>query len=202
MTPILVKQTGVHTQKNVRFHGMPIISLFGDSVISIGESCVICSDTRMTALGLNHRVVMRTLRQGAKIVIGRNTGMSGGVICAASRVEIGDDCLIGANVVISDTDFHSLNPVGRRENCNWDEIVIRPVVIEDNVFIGTGAIVLKGVTIGKNSVIGAGAVVTKNIPQSSVAAGNPARVIRTLRMDHAHSDNDLASNAASNHQSK
>ena len=53
-----------------------------------------------------------------------------------------------------------------------------PVVIEDNCWIGGGVIILPGVTIGKGSVIGAGSVVTKNIPENSVAVGNPCRVIR------------------------
>jgi carbonic anhydrase/acetyltransferase-like protein (isoleucine patch superfamily) len=54
------------------------------------------------------------------------------------------------------------------------------VVLEDNVWIGDSAIVCKGVTIGENSVIGAGAVVASDIPANSIAAGNPARVIKGL----------------------
>ena len=54
----------------------------------------------------------------------------------------------------------------------------RPVIIEDDVWIGTKVIILPGVHIGKGSVIGAGAVVTKNIPAYSIAAGNPAVVKR------------------------
>lgn len=54
-----------------------------------------------------------------------------------------------------------------------------PITIGDNVFIGWGSIILPGVTIGSNCVIGAGSVVTKNVPEGMVAAGNPARVIKT-----------------------
>lgn len=53
-----------------------------------------------------------------------------------------------------------------------------PIVIEDDVLIGTGCIVLKGVTIGARSVIGAGSVVTRSIPEDSIAAGNPCKVIQ------------------------
>lgn len=56
----------------------------------------------------------------------------------------------------------------------------KPVVIEDNCFIGYGAIVLMGVTIGHDSIVGAGSVVTSDVPERSVVAGNPARVICTL----------------------
>lgn len=55
-----------------------------------------------------------------------------------------------------------------------------PIIIEDNCFIGAGAIILPGVTIGCNTVIGAGSVVTRSIPANSVAVGVPARVVRTI----------------------
>lgn len=151
-----------------------------DSQIIIGDECVLCSSSSETALGVNHPVVLRTLSRRAAIKIGSNTGISGGSICSAVSVEIGRECLIGANVTISDTDFHPINPVGRAYNNNPLDIASLPVVVEDNVFIGTGAIILKGVRIGKNSVIGAGAVVTNDVPPDSIAAGNPAKVIRKI----------------------
>lgn len=175
-----IKRTGVSASSNVIYYGKPIVSIAEGSKIEIGENCVICSDPEVTDLGVAHPVVMRTLRPGASIVIGRDTGISGGAICAAVRVKIGNECLIGANVVIADTDFHPLNPAGRRYSRNPLEISAEPVEIGDNVFIGTGTIILKGVTIGKNCVIGAGSVVTKNVPPDSIAAGNPAKVLRSL----------------------
>ena len=58
--------------------------------------------------------------------------------------------------------------------------VAKPIVIEDNVWIGGGAILLPGVTIGRNAVVGAGAVVSRDVPANAVVAGNPARVIREI----------------------
>jgi acetyltransferase-like isoleucine patch superfamily enzyme len=184
VTNALVRFSGVHVAARTRFYGMPIVYICKSSEILIGEDCVLCSISDVTDLGVNHPIMLRTLRPGATIAIGKNVGMSGGAICAAVRVEIGNDCLIGANVVISDTDFHPLSPVGRRYNMNQNEIAASPVIIEDNVFIGTGAIILKGVRVGKNSVIGAGAVVTKDIPANSIAAGNPARLIKSFDETH------------------
>lgn len=177
---VQIRRSGVSAPLSVVFFGMPIISLAKGSRIDIGENCVICSDPRMTDLAVNHPVVMRTLRQGAQIMIGRDTGISGGAICAAVSVKIGNECLIGANVVIADTDFHPVKPAGRRYNENPLEIGAAPVEIGDNVFIGTGAIILKGVRIGKNSVIGAGSVVTRDVPPDTIVAGNPAKVLRGL----------------------
>ena len=60
---------------------------------------------------------------------------------------------------------------------------IRPVIIEDDVWIGARVIILPGVTIGTGSVIGAGAVISKSIPPYSVAVGNPARIVKN-RLEH------------------
>ena len=93
-------------------------------------------------------------------------------------VIIGDNCLIGADVTFTDTDFHPITPNNRR--FSRVNVGVKPVVIEDNVFIGTKSIILKGVTIGENSIIGAGSVVVNSIPKNVIAAGNPCRVIRDI----------------------
>lgn len=136
-----------------------------------------------TALGVNHPVVLRTLRPEARIKIGARVGISGGSICAAKLVVIGDDTMLGANVTIADTDFHSLDP-RRRANKHDEEVAIAGVTVGKNVFVGTNAIILKGVTIGDNTIIGAGSVVTKSIPPNVVAAGNPCRQVRDLVVEH------------------
>jgi acetyltransferase-like isoleucine patch superfamily enzyme len=171
---------GVVLGNGGRFYGMPIVEMAKGSRIHIGDRVVLCSDSRFTALGVNHAVVLRTLRASAEIVIGSDCGISGGSICSVIRVELGNECMLGANVTIVDTDFHAIKPDGRRFNGNPQDIGASPVRIEDNVFIGTGALVLKGVCVGKNSVIGANAIVTKDVPPNSIAAGNPAKVIRGL----------------------
>lgn len=178
--PVRLRVHGVELGKGIHFFGMPIVGMAKGSRISIGDGVVLCSDSRFTALGVNHPVILRTLRSGATIIIGNNTGISGGSILAAIHTEIGMECLLGANVIIADTDFHPLNPVKRRFNNNPLEIDSRPIKIENNVFIGTSSIVLKGVRIGKNSVIGACSVVTKDVPQDSIVAGNPAKLVREL----------------------
>ncbi len=181
--PKRINQLGVNAAASVRFYGMPIITLARGSKVKVGENSVICSNSSKTDLGVNHPVVLRTLRPGAEIIIGKNTGISGGSICAAIRIEIGNECLLGANVTIVDTDFHAINPKGRRFNNNPRDIKSKPTIIEDNVFIGTGVTILKGVRIGRNSVIGAGSVVITDVPENSVAAGSPARLIRDLVKD-------------------
>jgi len=89
-------------------------------------------------------------------------------------LDIGDDVMIGPNVNII-TAGHPLEPSQRRA------ITIgKPIVIERNVWIATGATIVGGVTIGENSVVAAGSVVTRNVPPNMLVGGNPARVIRPI----------------------
>ena len=90
-------------------------------------------------------------------------------------VTIGDDCFCGPNVSIY-TACHSTDPVERNSRREW----AKPVSIGNSVWIGGDVTILPGVTIGDNCTLGAGSVVTRDIPANSVAAGNPARVIKTL----------------------
>ena len=77
----------------------------------------------------------------------------------------------GANTYIASTDAHTDDYRAGKD---------RPVVIEDNVWLGLNVVVLKGVHIGENSVIGANSVVTKDIPANVIAAGNPCKIIRHI----------------------
>ena len=92
-----------------------------------------------------------------------------------THVYIGDYVMIGPNVTISAAG-HPVDPDLRREAMQFNF----PVRIEENVWIGAGAILLPGVTVGKNSVIGAGSVVTRDIPENVVAVGAPCRVLREI----------------------
>ncbi|MFA1540161.1 sugar O-acetyltransferase [Actinomadura monticuli] len=113
---------------------------------------------------------------GTYITVGSGTFANYGLTALdVARITIGDDVQIGPNVQLL-TPTHPLDPERRRAKLESAE----PIVIEDNVWLGGGAIVLAGVTIGADSVIGAGSVVTKDIPPNVVAVGSPARVVRSL----------------------
>jgi acetyltransferase-like isoleucine patch superfamily enzyme len=87
-------------------------------------------------------------------------------------VRIGDNFISGPNSMIVAHDASYFIHSGKYR--------IQPVTIGDNVFLGAGAIVMPGVTVGNRVVIGAGSIVTKDIPDNSVAVGNPAKVIGTV----------------------
>ena len=92
-----------------------------------------------------------------------------------NEVRIGNHVMIGPGVQIY-TAAHALQAEAR--NQGWE--VAKPIVIEDNVWIGGSAILLPGVRIGRNAVVGAGAVVSRSVPANMVVVGNPARVIREI----------------------
>ena len=117
---------------------------------------------------------------GHNIYIGEHVYLN--VLCTildCNTVHIGHDVMIGPVVQIY-TAAHHLQAEARIQG--WE--VAKSIVIEDNVWIGGGAILLPGVRIGRNAVVGAGAVVTRSVPANTVVAGNPARVIREIEQEY------------------
>jgi acetyltransferase-like isoleucine patch superfamily enzyme len=115
----------------------------------------------------------------AKIMIGEGTFINNNFCAIAenSSIEIGRYVLIGTNVEIINSDFHGLHASQRNiSKAEWS----KPIVIEDNVFIGSNVRILKGVAIGAGSVIANSAIVTHNIPAGVIAGGIPARILKVI----------------------
>jgi len=109
--------------------------------------------------------------EGATLSIGKGTYFNRNVhLVVADSISIGRGVKIGWDVVIMDTDLHG--HFGQPAHA-------RPVVIEDDVWIGCRALILKGVRVGKGATIAAGAIVTKDVPALSVVASPNAEIIRT-----------------------
>ncbi len=108
------------------------------------------------------------------ISIGKNVFINHGcTLLDLGGITIEDDVMIATNVqLISET--HSLNPAERKA------LVLAPILIKENAWIGAGAIILPGVTVGKNSVVAAGAVVSKDVPDNVVVVGIPAKIVKNL----------------------
>lgn len=103
-----------------------------------------------------------------------------------NRITIGNNVLIASDVKMytathtTDVAGRTNTPKDRAISSSFCRTYSKPITIEDNVWIGGGAILLPGITIGKNCIIGAGSVVTRSISENCVAVGNPCRVIKTI----------------------
>ena len=161
-----------------RCYGLPIIQRHRQSEIRVGRRLELRSSATSNPLGPNRPVIISARRSGASITIGDDFGMTGGSLVCDQRISIGDRVWVGANAIITDTDFHPLDPEKRRTHPLAANTA--PVTIADDVFVGMNALILKGVTIGAGSVVAAGCVVVRDVPPGSVVAGNPARVVREV----------------------
>lgn len=166
---------GIEIGAGWRCYGLPIIQRHRRSQIRIGRNMNLRSTPRSNPLGPNHPVIISTRRPKAALIIGDDFGMTGGSLVCDERITIGDRVWIGANTVITDTDFHPLDPQLRRVRPL--DASTAPISIADDVFIGMNALVLKGVRVGAGAVIGAGSVVSRDVPVGAIVAGNPAIVI-------------------------
>jgi acetyltransferase-like isoleucine patch superfamily enzyme len=115
------------------------------------------------------------------LILGDNTGISHGcTFTIGKKVTIGRHCRIAGNVWIFDSPGHPADPAARMAGLPPADDEVKPVVIEDNVWIGRGAIIMPGVTVGQNSIVVASAVVMSDVPANTMVAGNPARLLRKL----------------------
>lgn len=145
--------------------------LYGGLRMKIGNNCKISAQTSLVA---------GKVKDDPTLVLGDNTNLGSGVtISVCERVELGSHVRIANGVIICDNPGHPMDPIARRTQ-TVDASQVRPVVIEDDVWVGSEAKIMPGVTIGRGSVVASGAIVTRDVPPLSVVAGVPARVIRKL----------------------
>ncbi len=123
-----------------------------------------------------------TMATPARVRIGTGTFLNIGVMVAAMElVEIGDYCMFANGCFVTDADHRFDDP---KRPVPWQGFTTKgPTRVGDNVWCGAGVVITSGVTIGERCVIGANSVVTSDIPPFSIAAGAPARVIRTITYD-------------------
>jgi acetyltransferase-like isoleucine patch superfamily enzyme len=123
--------------------------------------------------------------QNGRVEIGNYCYFTNTVLLCELELRFGNYVLIGWNTTIADTDFHPLNPAQRIADaiaCSpvgqgrpRPEIPCKPVIIEDNVWIGPNATILKGVRIGAGAIIEAGSLITRDVPAGARMLGNPAQ---------------------------
>jgi acetyltransferase-like isoleucine patch superfamily enzyme len=135
-------------------------------------------------------------RPNAKIFIGEKTYISSNAqIIASSKVSIGKQVLIARDVIIQDSNSHSIYALDRevdidftlarfrgeaRSDKDWGCVESKEINIGDNVWIGMRSMIFKGVTVGEGAVVAAGSVVTKDVPSYVIVGGNPAKILKRI----------------------
>ena len=156
------------------------------------ESFLRFRSTRRPGLVLGDRVAVYTwttfnVEPSGVMSVGDDSTLVGAVCMCAKRIVIGKRVIVSYHVTISDSDFHPKDPGLRKQDAiantphgdraKRPPLLTRPVIIEDDVWVGIGAIILKGVRIGAGARIGPGAVVTEDLPAGAMVFGNPARAV-------------------------
>jgi acetyltransferase-like isoleucine patch superfamily enzyme len=139
-----------------------------------------------------------------KIIIANNIKIGVNCLIASTNyIEIGDYTEVADNVRIIDNNNHPINPIDRKfirmtaessKFRSWIFSNSNPIIIGKNCWLGEYSRICKGVTIGDNSIVAASAVVTKNVPPNSIAAGNPAKIVKTNIDTAPRIFNDLIKN--------
>lgn len=164
--------------KQVRFFPETNITTVEAGKIFIGNQSVIRGD--ICCLRGEGRVTI-----GSECYIGEATH-----IWSTQEIKIGNRVLIAHNCGIYDDTTHPIDSVERNDDfiniCfkgmwkKYDTCESKPIIIENNAWIGSNVVILKGVTIGEGAIVGAGSVVTKDVPPYTMVAGNPAKLVRKI----------------------
>jgi len=135
----------------------------------------------------------------AEVVIGDDVYIGNSKIICKEKVILGDNILVAWGVTIYDHDSHSVDIVERRNdihqayhdyveqggnylaNKNWSVVNSKPIIIENDVWLGMDSLILKGVTVGEGAIVAARSVVTKDVAAHTVVAGNPAKEVKKLK---------------------
>jgi len=147
---------GAYFDKNVEFMRYP-------QLVSVGSAAVVKEGVRICPCNQQASVAI-----GDRTTVGYHT-----FIFASESISIGNDCLIAPFVYIVDSD-HGIErgiPINQQPNQT------APIVIEDDVWIATGAKILKGVRVHRGAIIAAGAVVNQDVPPYAIVGGMPAKTI-------------------------
>ena len=173
---VICKLKGVDIGLGNRFYGMPYFFVENGGTIKIGSHNKFISSTTLNKMGVHHKCMISAspgISKKCNIEIGDHCGFSGTSIWCFDGIKIGNNVRCGANTLIMDGDAHFDDPRTSPP---------KPIIIEDNVFLGAGVVVRKGVRIGKNSVIGMNSMVTHDIPENVMAVGTPCKIIKSINI--------------------
>lgn len=162
ITTFFVKTKLTSVGSNFRARNPGLIFLGEGSEVHVGSNV------------LFERHVRISTGTDARIYIGDNTYLGDhSNVLAVKEVRIGNNCSISWHVLFMDTSSHPIGVKGEEP-----KTIIEPIIVEDNVWVGSRAVILKGVRIGKGAVIANNSVVSKDVPPHTLVGGIPAKVLK------------------------
>ena len=161
--------------KNLRLIG-GIPQIAGNLKVSLGKNVTLNGVSTFSGCKVYESPILRI---NNNVYIGYQVG-----IAVGNEVVIGNNVLIGNRVNIFGYDLHPVDPIKRRNGESPTKEDIKPVMIRDDVWIGSNVTILKGVVIGEAAVVAAGSVVTEDVPPLVIVAGNPAKVVKIISKDN------------------
>ena len=157
--------------KNLRLIG-GIPQIAGNLKIYLGDNVTLHGVSTFSACKVYDSPVLRI---GNNVHMGYQVG-----IAVGDKVSIGNNVLMGNRITIYGYDLHPVDPIKRRSGESPAKEEIKPVVINDDVWIGSNVTILKGVVIGEAVVVAAGSIVTEDVPPFVIVAGNPAKIVKKI----------------------
>lgn len=164
---------GSHKNLHLAGSGIPLIT--GPVQVAVGDRCRL--STAITISGRPSSTPHPYLHIGNNVGIGWQT-----TIAVGTRIVLKDNVRIAGRAFLAGYPGHPVDPVARAAGQPDLDQQARPIVLHEDVWLGTGCIVNGGVEIGAGTIVAAGSVVTKSLPPGVLAAGSPARIVKKLEI--------------------
>ncbi len=171
-TPLLQSRLQRPAPRLYLYGGLPAI--LGPLHWQMGSDCRVAGRTTLSARG--------AAKAPPQLLVGRNCDIGWGcTVAVGRRIVLGDNVRLAANCFLAGYPGHPLNAAERAAGLPEHDAQVGDILLDDDVWLGTGVMVMAGVRIGAGTVVAAGSVVTRDLPAGVLAGGNPAKVIRALQ---------------------
>ncbi|EAR62015.1 acyltransferase [Neptuniibacter caesariensis] len=170
-TPMFKTRLSRKARRLYLYGGMPLVQ--GSLEIMMGDNCRLSGQTTFSGRWSGE--------QTPQLIIGDNVGIAWQTtIAVGSKVIIGDNVRIAGRGFLAGYPGHPVDPAARAKGLPDTEDQVGDIVLEKDVWLGSGVTVMKGVTIGEGTIVAAGSIVSRDLPPFVLAAGVPAKVIKPL----------------------
>ena len=170
-TPMFKTRLASKAKHLYLYTGMPLVQ--GNLTIQVGENCRISGQTTFSGRWSS--------QETPQLIIGNNVGIAWQTtIAVGSRVVIKDNVRIAGRGFLAGYPGHPVDAKARAQGLPDTDDQVGDIIIEEDVWLGSGVTVMKGVTIGKGTIVAAGSVVTQDLPAYVLAGGMPAKILKSI----------------------